>query len=122
MPAREFHIVVADDEAQVRNVFAKLLTGAGYTVTAADSGVAAFQVLQTEPVDLLVLDLNMPQPDGFELLKQLRAYRPALKILVVSGVMQGPLLKAAEMLGAAATLSKTDAHRLLVPTVQSILG
>src|SRR5215467_2360326 len=122
MADRKFHIVVADDEEQIRSLFSKMLESAGYAVTAVDSGVAAFRILQTEPVDLLVLDLSMPPPDGFELLKQLHAHKPQLKILVVSGVLQGNLLKAAEMVGATATLAKTDAPTLLVPLVQSILA
>ncbi len=121
MAGRQFHIVVADDEAQIRTLFTRLLTMAGYTVTPVDSGVAAFQVVQSRAVDLLVLDLSMPQPDGFELLKHLHGYKPELKILVVSGILRGDLLKAAEMVGATATLSKTDAPQELVPKVRSIL-
>jgi CheY-like chemotaxis protein len=112
---------MSERPSQVCTVFSRLLTAAGYSVTTVDSSVAALQVLQTARVDLLILDLNMPQPDGFELLKQLHAHKPGLKILVVSGMVHGPVLKAAEIVGATATLSKTDAHKLLVLTVQSIL-
>jgi CheY-like chemotaxis protein len=122
MPDRKFRIVVADDEEQVRRLFTKMLEAAGYAVTAVDSGVAAFRILQTEPVDLLVLDLSMPPPDGFELLKQLHTHKPGLKILVISGMLQGNLLKAAEIVGATATLSKVDAPSGLVPLVRSILS
>jgi CheY-like chemotaxis protein len=122
MENRKLHIVVADDEDPIRALFTRILKGAGYSVTPVDSGMAAFRVLQTEPVDLLVLDLSMPAPDGFELLKQLHTHKPQLKILVVSGVLQGNLLKAAEIVGATATLAKTEAPRLLVPLVQSILA
>ena len=122
MADRKFHIVVADDEEQIRRLFSKMLVDAGYAVTAVDSGVAAFRILQTEPVDLLVLDLSMPPPDGFELLKQLHAHKPGLKILVVSGALHGNLLKAAEIVGATATVSKLDAPTDLVPVIRSILA
>jgi CheY-like chemotaxis protein len=122
MESHNLHIVVADDEEQVRTLFTNMLRAAGYSVTPVDSGVAAFRVLQTEPVDLLVLDLSMPPPDGFELLKQLHAHKPQLKILVVSGALQGNLLKAAQMVGATATLAKVEAPTLLVSLVQTILA
>ena len=79
------------------------------------------QVLEHQPVDLLVLDLSMPKPDGFDLLKRLRLKRPGLRILVISGYMQGALLKASEFLGATASLSKTDAPLHLLETVNSLL-
>jgi DNA-binding NarL/FixJ family response regulator len=80
------------------------------------------QAIQHDPVDLLVLDLSMPEPDGFEMLKVLRATKPDLKILVISGFIQGILLRAAQLVGATATLNKTDAPELLLPTVRDLLG
>jgi CheY-like chemotaxis protein len=115
------HILVADDEPQIRKLFERLLTQGGYSVTAVESGAAAMEVIQNQVVDLLVLDLSMPEVDGFELLKVLRSTRPELRILAVSGLMEGVLLKASEILGATASLSKTEAPQLLVKTVNSLL-
>jgi len=115
------HVLIADDEPQVLKLFARILSQGGFSVTAVDSGDAAIKVLQTAPVDLLVLDLNMPPPDGFELLKSLRTKRPGLRILVISGYMQGALLQASELLGATASLSKSDAPKLLLQTVKMLL-
>jgi CheY-like chemotaxis protein len=115
------HIVVADDDPQILKLFTRLLTKHGYSVTPVDSGTGALQALDEQPVDLLVLDLSMPQPDGFDLLKSLRRDRPGLRILVISGFMQGALLKASEILGATASLSKTEAPASLVKTVDALL-
>ena len=121
MNHKPFQILIADDDLQVLKLFTQLLKKDGYSVTAVDSGRAASKFLESNPVDLLVLDLSMPPPDGFDLLKDLRAKRPGLRILVISGYMQGALLRASELLGATASLSKADAPALLVRTVGELL-
>jgi DNA-binding NarL/FixJ family response regulator len=63
----------------------------------------------------------MPAPDGFDVLKQVRATQPGLRTLVISGFMGGALLAAAELLGATATLNKADAPRLLLSLVGQLL-
>ena len=119
--ADEFRILLVDDDPDILKFFKRLLDEDGHSVVAVDSGSAALCVLQAEAIDLLVLDLSMPAPDGFDLLKSLRASMPGLPILIVSGFMQGSLLKVSELLGATASLSKTDAPRLLLETVNRIL-
>jgi CheY-like chemotaxis protein len=115
------HIVVVDDEPLVLTLFTTLLDENGYSVTAVNSADAAMEVLREQPVDLLVLDLSMPNTDGFDVLRSLRVQLPGLPILVISGYMEGALLQASELLGAAASLSKTDAPGLLVETVKKLL-
>jgi CheY-like chemotaxis protein len=114
-------ILVVDDDPQVLGLFDDILSAGGYHVQAMGSGKEAMQAIRDEPVDLLVLDLSMPEPDGFEILKILRAARPDLKILVISGFIQGALLRAAQLVGATATLNKTEAPELLLQTVKSLL-
>jgi len=118
---RPSRILVVDDDQQVLSLFAQILTNGGYSVTAAHRSSEVASILKEQPIDLLVLDLNMPQPDGFDILRTVRAEMPSLKILVVSGYLQGALLKASELLGATASLNKTDAPKLLLKTVDAIL-
>jgi CheY-like chemotaxis protein len=114
-------ILIVDDEPGVLGLFDEILTSAGYRVLAVASGKAALQAMRQEAIDLLVLDLSMPEPDGFEILKMLRSARPNLKILVISGFIQGALLRAAQLVGATATLNKAEAPELLLQTVRSLL-
>ncbi len=114
-------ILVIDDEASILRLFRKILEEGGYKVSVASSGREGLKIMREVPVDLVVLDLSMPEPDGFELLKSIRAALPGLRILVVSGYLDGALLNAARLLGATATLAKNDAPKLLLPTVRSIL-
>src|SRR5579872_3881901 len=114
-------ILVVDDDPQILKLFGRILERGGYSVRRVSSGQEVMPVLHAEPCDLVVLDLSMPEPDGFELLKALRAKMPGLRILVISGYLQGKLLKAAELLGATATLPKTDAPQALLETVNRLL-
>ena len=114
-------ILVIDDEVAILKFFGEILEEGGYAVHTASSGLEGLKILREVPVDLVVLDLSMPEPDGFELLTSIRASLPGLRIIVVSGFMEGALLEAARVLGATAALSKVDAPRLLLQTVRNIL-
>lgn len=115
-------VLIADDDPQIRRLFAKKLAGAGYDVQTCGSGLEALDSLRGSRWDLLVLDLNMPGTDGFEVLKKARTEWPEVPVLIISGYMKGVLLKAAEWFGAAATLDKLLAPEQLVPTVRQILN
>jgi CheY-like chemotaxis protein len=115
-------ILVIDDEPQVLRLFRRILEAAGCMVYTAESGSEGLKVLHDHPVDLLVLDLNMPELDGFEILTLLHSERPNLKVIVTSGFMQGAMLRAARFLGATAVLNKVEAPKRLIETIQTLLG
>jgi CheY-like chemotaxis protein len=69
----------------------------------------------------MVTDLSLPDMDGFELMKTARLGCQHLKILVVSGFMDGAMLDVAADLGANATLDKLLAHDLVLPAVCTML-
>ena len=119
MPRR---ILVVDDDPQILQLFHTIVTRGGYSVTAETSSKRALEVLKNDKtVELLVLDLSMPEPDGFEILKAMRAQRPGLPIVLISGYLGGVLLKASEILGATASLSKKDAPDKLLDIVNEMM-
>ena len=65
-------VLVVDDDDDIRLLLQELLTGAGYRVETAPDGRAALRVFHENPTDLVVLDLSMPELDGFETLDRLR--------------------------------------------------
>ena len=79
-----FHILVADDDKNTRLYLRAVLEGAGYTVTTAENGTEALKVIDKEHIDLAVLDVMMPQMDGYELTQTLRTYDNNIPILMVS--------------------------------------
>ncbi len=116
------HILLVDDDHQVLRYMKRALEKNGYAVTATTSGKRAVAIIQERLPDLLILDLNMPEPDGFEVLKTERSKFPYLRILAVSGYHHGALLEAAEILGAAATLQKPVTADALAEKVREVLG
>jgi DNA-binding response OmpR family regulator len=65
-------VLVVDDDDDIRLLLEELLRGAGYDVETAEDGRAALRTFHASPVDLVVLDLSMPELDGFETLDRLR--------------------------------------------------
>ena len=115
-------ILVVDDDEQVLRWMRSTLASNGYDVATTTSAREALAMVEANRPDLLILDLNMPKPDGFEVLKSQRALFPGLRIIVISGHMHSALLEAASILGATATLSKPiDADELL-RAVRDIVG
>ncbi|MEK7722287.1 MAG: response regulator transcription factor [Elusimicrobiota bacterium] len=66
-------ILIADDDSTFRSLVTEILTGAGYEVSAHENGRLAWESLQTNGAELAVLDINMPEMDGIELLGRIRA-------------------------------------------------
>lgn len=79
-----FHILVVDDDKNTRRLMQAVLEGDGYTVTTARDGEEALAVMDREHVDLAVLDIMMPNMDGYEFTRTLRAANNELPILMVS--------------------------------------
>ncbi len=78
------HILVAEDQADIRELIVLNLQQAGYAVAAVADGVAALASQQMRASDLLVLDLMMPGLDGLEVIKALRAKGHATPILMLT--------------------------------------
>ncbi|MEV0164957.1 two-component system OmpR family response regulator [Nonomuraea fuscirosea] len=66
-------LLVVDDEPTVKELLSATLRFAGFTVSSADNGVQALEVAGREPPDLVLLDVMLPDLDGFEVLRRLRA-------------------------------------------------
>jgi two-component system, OmpR family, phosphate regulon response regulator OmpR len=78
------HIVVVDDEKDVRETFGEYLPGRGYNVSLAESGAALRARIAEKPADLVLLDLNLPGEDGLSLARFLREETDAAFIMVTA--------------------------------------
>jgi CheY-like chemotaxis protein len=114
------HILIVDDESQDVALFRRILERAGYAVTDRNSGKLAIRAIQETAFDLVILDLNIPDMDGFEILGVVRHLVPRPRVLVVSGFMEGEFLSTARLLGATAVLDKAVALNLLLPAVDKL--
>jgi len=92
--------LVVDDEPRLRRVLVRLLEGEGFTCAEAGSGVEALEMMQQDPVPLVISDLRMPQMDGVTLLRELLAKWPDTAVLVVTAVAEVESAVACLQLGA----------------------
>lgn len=79
-----FHILVVDDDKHTRMLLSAILQNANYTVTTANNGEEALDVMDREHIDLVVLDIMMPKMDGYEFTKLIREVNNTLPILMVT--------------------------------------
>ncbi|MDA1260388.1 MAG: response regulator [Planctomycetota bacterium] len=116
-------ILVVDDEEDVRRLASLILREAGFTVFEAANGVQALEQLAKQQVELVVLDLVMPEKEGAETVQALRKLRSELPVLAISGVVGADFyLHAAKMLGASATLRKPFTREQLIGAIEPLLG
>lgn len=92
LPQTKAAILLVDDEEELLEMHALLLESAGYQVCKAHSGVEALAVLQAQPVQLLLSDIMMPQMNGLELARQIKADFPAVKIQMISGFADSSMI------------------------------
>jgi CheY-like chemotaxis protein len=80
-------ILIVEDETEVRQLEASILSSLGYEVLQARNGRDALRVMASGPsaVHLLLSDVQMPEMDGVELFRQVRAMHPGLRTLFISG-------------------------------------
>ncbi len=109
-------ILLVEDHPTTRESTARILRSEGATVLEAADGQAALQQIGQEPLDIILLDMMLPDMDGSEVLKVVQAQRPAgLKgVLVLTGDLTTERLTDVQRLGADALIGKPiDVHQLV---------
>lgn len=79
-----FHILVAEDDPNARKLLKTVLERAEYTVSTVENGRAALELLDTQHIDLILLDIMMPGMDGFALTRELRESGCMIPVLMVT--------------------------------------
>lgn len=120
MPVR---VVLVDDEAASRLLFARALTQAGYTVLEASNGKEAWQLIEaaSDPVQLVITDVIMPQMDGHQLGRLVAKHLPAVPVLYVSAYETGDIFQRAGP-RSAPFLQKPFGIETLLTTVAALLA
>jgi two-component system, response regulator, stage 0 sporulation protein F len=75
-------ILVADDEMAIRLLYSEELKEEGYEVYTASNGREALDIVEKTPLDLVILDIKMPEMDGIEALRQIKERKPDLPVLL----------------------------------------
>jgi DNA-binding response OmpR family regulator len=93
-------IMVLDDDDQIRRSLLKLLQTEGYEVVLAAEGVEGLEKLEHQDVDLLLLDLNLPNKSGWDVFERATSSNPLLPISIITGREQQSRLAVAAGVGA----------------------
>jgi DNA-binding response OmpR family regulator len=72
-PADQYTILVADDDPDITDLITSVLSEDNHNVVVAYDGVSAIETARRERPDLVILDVNMPKSDGYEVIRKLRA-------------------------------------------------
>ena len=117
-------VLLVDDEATVRRVAEKILTGSGYRVVAASDGEEGVAVFRAAPArfDVVLLDLTMPRVDGEEALRRLQAIRPDVRVLIMSGFSEQDTASRFVGRGVAGFLAKPFNAEMLLTKVREVLA
>jgi DNA-binding NtrC family response regulator len=94
------HILVVDDERDVREGLGKLLELEGYDVTTAENGQVAIERAKTQRFDLVLTDLRMPGLDGVQTLTGLKQIHPGMPVIIVTAYVSDETAARCEREGA----------------------
>ncbi len=95
--AGEYQILIAEDHADLRDIFATVLRRAGFSVNVAQNGHEAMEYLNRTLPDLLLLDINMPGPSGLEIIRHVRQSQKPLHVIVITANYQAGRSAEADM-------------------------
>jgi DNA-binding NtrC family response regulator len=115
-------ILVVDDEEALRTVLSSELEGEGYNVAMAADGEEAITILNSRDFDLILLDIKMPNVDGFEVLKHVKQNKPATKVIMLTGFADLKNAIESKKLGAEDFVSKPYDLVDLLTTVERVLS
>ena len=117
-------ILIAEDNAEIRTLVSSILVEEGHKVGVAQNGQQALDMLMDDPPDVLVLDIMMPQMDGYTVLKELKSAggKDQMKILILTAKTSESDWVRGYKLGADAYLTKPFDTDELINGIEDLLS
>ncbi|MCP4726923.1 MAG: response regulator [bacterium] len=117
-------ILIVDDEPILTELFKMVLIREGYDTDTADSGLTALEMLKVKDYSVIILDVSMPQIDGYETLRRMKKFYTEIDkdlpaVIMITGYDVEDILDKCKKLGAFATLHKPLGNEVLLDTVKS---
>ncbi len=82
---KNLSVLVLDDELRMRDEIEEFLSGQQYLIHKAGAPSVAFEILEKTPIDILILDVKLPEMDGLEVLKRVKQSHPDIEVIMISG-------------------------------------
>lgn len=117
-------ILLVDDDDEFLTMLTDVLERGGYQVQQASDGQQAIDLYRTQPADLVITDLVMPEKEGIQLIMELRRLNPKVKIIAISGAGESLVeeyLKMAKVLGAQRVLAKPFSEPEILAAVSQVI-
>jgi DNA-binding NtrC family response regulator len=115
------HLLIVDDEANTLASLSRAFRLAGYEATVCDSAVRALELVKTQPFDMILSDVVMPEKDGLSLLEDLKNMELPTPVVMISGQAHIEMAVRATRLGAVDFLEKPLSTEKLLLTVENVL-
>lgn len=103
-------VLLVEDEDSIRDLYTRQLTHDGFLVTAVADGKSSLDLLKTETFDALLLDIMLPDMNGLEVLREIKAgnLHPEMKTIMLTNLGQEELIKQAFSMGSQGYLIKSS--------------
>ncbi len=115
-------ILIVDDEPDICEMLAGLFSEEGYSTTTVVSGKGAVKRVIEREVDVVLLDIIMPQPNGIDVLKQIKSIRSGLPVVMMTAFGDPIAAKDAIRLGAYDYITKPFDFECVKKIIQQVLG
>jgi two-component system chemotaxis response regulator CheY len=99
-------VLIVDDDAATRRLYKFLLNNNGYTVLEAEDGIVALEILERQPCELVITDMNMPRMDGMDLIRAIRRDHGDMYVILITAFGTPDTQKQALRIGANDYLAK----------------
>ncbi len=114
-------ILIVDNEEIIRKMLIRMLLADGHEVEQADGASQARAILERKPIDLILMDIYMPEMNGLALMKSINDTYPGIQTILISGRHSMDAEKTARQFGAYTFLKKPFTRRELLKIVKNAL-
>ena len=113
-------ILIVDDDLGILNMLHTLFRSMGCTVTVTTDAFDAYTILMRRRIDLLIVDMRMPQVSGLELIRKVKAVKPALRAILITAYGSPQLKKDVAAIEGARCIEKPFSHEQLKQTIREV--
>jgi DNA-binding NtrC family response regulator len=121
MNTTKARLLIVDDEKDLRTLLSDVLLTQGYEISSAEDGEEAIAMLQRDKYDLTLLDLQMPNVDGIQVLKFIKEHSPKTRAIVLTGYADLKHAMEAKEFGASDFIGKPYKLHDVLSTIERVL-